>query len=215
MTPNTVVIDLIKRHVLWAQEQIEDVQERPDGVVVRTGLRHFTAGSKPADWTVSRHDWVADVLIATRDDLIIHGQPERFGFLIPVSVSGEGEPIFLNDIDQLAQLGRRLPESLDALAYAELVVQFHRYTSAIQKVLTEPEELRRRFDLPDLPACAVQQGAGATVLRFASSLEYRRPVLGRMLDIAQWTVTVPAGASARWESELIAQRIPIDDPLVS
>ena len=206
MTPNATILELMRHHVLWPDEPIERVREWPDGVALTTPMRHFVAGSEPAGWAATRADWVTDLILATRDDLIVHGEPERFGFLLPAN----GAEIYLNDSEQLAELGRRVPDQLDPIAYAELVVSFHTYSSAVRRVITDPVTLYERYDPEDLPPVQLprlDRGDGTIVLTFAVSIEYRRPIVGELLDLSAWTVTIPGSRPARWESELIAERI--------
>jgi hypothetical protein len=199
VTSNETIVELIKRHVLQEGEQIERVKNWPDGVAVATDLRHFVAGSEPADWSISQDPWVDDVVIATRDDLLIEGQPERFGFVLPV----DGAEIYLNDAGAVAELGRRLADGMQPLGYAQILVGFHPYSSAYRAVLTEPDELRRVLaqpDLPDVPPLQVQESAAGLTLTFSSFVRYRRPGAMPLVDLYEWTVEIPAGEPARWQS---------------
>lgn len=210
MTSNAVILDLMKRHVLWDDEEVERVREWPDGLALTTRLRHFVAGSEPDDWLVSREDWVDDVVIATRDDLIIEGQPERFGFLL---LSGGGD-VYLNDEAAVAELGRRLADGIDPVAYAEILVQLHPYSSAVRAVLTESDQLRRQFgqdDLPDVEPPRTERTPEGLALTFCSSCRYFRLIGGSpLLDLTEWTVTVPVGEPARWKSHLAVEGLRLD-----
>lgn len=207
MTGNAVILDLVKRHVLWDNEPVERVKEWPDGLALTTPLRHFVAGSEPAEWLLSREDWVADVVIATRDDLVVEGTPERYGFLL---LDGGGE-VYLNDAAAVADLGRRLAEGMDPIGYAQVLVQFHPYSSATRAVLTEPDEVRRRFGdsaLPEVDAPRVRQEPTGLTFTFASSIRYARSVGGApLLDLKSWTVEVPNGEPAHWESRFVAREL--------
>ena len=209
MTSNEVILDLIRRHVLWEGEGVERVREWPDGLALTTRFRHFVAGSEPEDWVVSREEWVDDVVIATRDDLIIHGQSERFGFLL----LADGGDIYINDPAAVAELGRRLADGMDPVGYAQLLVQFHPYSSAVRAVVTEPDELRRRFgreDLPDVEPPRTRQTPDGLTLTFSSSTQHARPIVGSLLDLMEWTVTVPPGQPAQWESRLATEGIRLE-----
>jgi len=210
VTGNEMILDLMKRHVLWEDEEVERVREWPDGLALTTRLRHFVAGSDPQDWLVSREEWVDDVVVATRDDLIIEGQEERFGFLL-LADSGD---VYVNDPAAVAELGRRLADGMDPVGYAEILVQFHPYSSAVRAVLTEPDELRSRFgreDLPDVEPPRTERTPGGLTLTFSSSIRYARTIGGSpLLDLMEWTVKVPNGEPARWESRLVAESIRLD-----
>lgn len=201
-TENAVILELLKRHVLWDDEPVERLREWPDGIAVTTPLRHLSAGSEPGDWTISRTDWVDDVVIATRDDLIVDGAPERFGFLMLT----DGTCVYVNDQDALAALGRRLGADLDPLAYAELLVQFHPYSSAHRSVLTEPID---GIDGVQVAPPELRQTPEGMTLRFTSSVQYRPPLSAPLLDLMAWTVTIPHGEPARWDSHPIAEGLRI------
>lgn len=214
VTPNSVIVDLLKRHVLWEDEEATRVREWPDGMALATRLRHFVAGPETTEWLIGQEDWVADVVIATRDDLIVHGQPERFGFVLPVN----GSAIYVNDAEQVAGLARRLPDGLNPMALAELLVQFHPYSSAIRAILTEPDELQQRYQREDLPPnqpFRTDRVHDGMILTFSSSVQYHQPIVGMLLDLVDWTVTIPTGQSASWVSHLRAERIPLGTAGVS
>jgi hypothetical protein len=200
VTSNEKIVELIVRHVLQDGEQVARRKNWPDGVAVTTTvLRHFVAGSEQAAWTISRERWVDDVVIAERDDLIVEGQPQRFGFLL----LDDGTDIYLNDPAAVSELGRRLPDGMDPSGYAEILVAFHPYTSAYCAVLTEPDELRRvlgRPDLPDVDPIQVQQAPDGLTLTFSSFAQYRLVGPQELIDLLAWTVDVPSGEPARWTS---------------
>ena len=200
MTSNERIVELIARHVLQDGEQVTRVKNWPDGVAVTTSaLRHFVAGSEQAAWTISREPWVDDVVVAERDDLIVEGQPQRFGFLLV----DDGSDIYLNDPAAVSELGRRLSDGLDPSGYAEMLVAFHPYTSAYRAVLTEPDELRRVLgqpDLPDIDPIRLQQAPDGLRLTFSSFAQYRLAGSQELVDLLAWTVDVPTGEPARWTS---------------
>ncbi len=206
VTTNAVILDLMKRYVLWSDERVERVRNWPDGLALTTSLRHFVAGSEPDDWLIAREEWVSDVVIAVRDDLIICGQPERFGFLL----LADGGEIYINDDAAIAELGRLLADGMAPVTYAQLLVHFHPYSSAVRKVLSRPDELRQLIgheDVPDIEPPRVRQTPAGLTLTFSSTCQYRWPAEGPLLDLMTWTVQVPAGEPAQWESRLVAQRI--------
>lgn len=199
-TSNETIIELLQRHVVRTGEQTVRVKHWPDGIALTTELRHFVAGPEPADWSISAEPWVDDVVIAIRDDIIIEGEPERFGFLL---LAGGGD-IYLNDHDAVADLGRRLTDGMNPVGYAEILVGFHPYSSAKRAVVAEPDGLRSTFgraDLPDVAPLQVRDDSRGVGLTFTSYARYSRTPAGApLLDLTEWAVTVPAGEPARWES---------------
>jgi hypothetical protein len=149
-------------------------------------------------------------VVVTRDDLIVEGEPERFGFLL---LRGGGA-IYLNDHAAAAELGRRLADGMDPAGYAEVLVAFHPYSSATRAVLTEPDELRNLFhqaSLPDVAPIRLQDSADGLTLTFSSYARYRWPGGPPRLDVVEWNVTVPAGQPASWQSRETATGLQLED----
>jgi hypothetical protein len=199
-TSNDTIIELLQRYVVREGEQTVRVKHWPDGIALTTELRHFVAGPEPADWSISAEPWADDVVIAIRDDIIIEGEPERFGFLL---LAGGGD-VYLNDAGAVAELGRRLADGMNPVGYAEILVGFHPYSSAKRAVVPEPDGLRSTFNRPDLPEVAplqMRNDSQGIALSFTSYARYSRtPAGAQLLDLTEWTVTVPPGEQARWES---------------
>ena len=199
MTSNDTILELITTHVLHDGEQVVRVKNWPDGLALTTDLRHFVAGSYPGDWSISRQAWVDDVVIATRDDLLVEGQPERFGFVLRT----DGAAVYLNDAGAVGELGQRLADDLDPVAYAQILVAFHPYSSAYRGVLSEPGDMRRYLEQPDLPDVAplrLRRSTEGVTLSFSSFVRYRRPGQQPLLDVFEWTVHAASGEPARWQS---------------
>jgi hypothetical protein len=209
VTPDAVA-RLLGRHILWPEESLEAVHDLGDGTIgVETRWRQFAVESQRDEWAVGWADDIADVIVATRLDLLIHGQPERFA----VVVLADGTEVYANEPSALAAFGSRVPDRLDPSAFAELLVQLHPYSSATRAVLVETDALRYgygRADLPDVDPLRVETTPDGVQLRFCSSIAYRTPLAGPRLDVAAWTVTVPADAPASWETHLIHERIPLE-----
>lgn len=206
MLNRSVLTDLMTSHVLDGDETITDFEERPDGATVATEHRRFTVTYEPDRWAVGREPWLSDLVIATRDDVHVHGQPERFGFLIPTGA----EEIFVNDADAVARLGANLLDGMHPVGYAELLVQFHPYSSATRNVLVATDDLREMFalaDLPDVTPLELAHDGDAATLTFESCVRYRRPGTLALLDIYEWRVDVPAGGPAAWTSQLAVEGI--------
>lgn len=206
-TSNETIIELLQRYVVRPGEQTVRVKHWPDGIALTTELRHFVAGPEPADWSISNEQWVDDVVIAIRDDIIIEGQPERFGFVL---LAGGGD-IYLNDAGAVADLGRRLADGMNPLGYAEILVGFHPYSSATRAVVPESDGLRRAFNRSDLPQVAplqLRRDPDGVALTFTSYARYSRTPAGApLLDLTEWTVSVLNGEPASWESRRAVEGI--------
>ena len=94
MITNDVLLDLLRRHVLWPGEAIKAVKDWPDeiGVEVTTNQRYFSVDIDDR-MLLGRAPWVAGVIIATRGDLEYEGLPETDGVLL---LAG-GASVYLND----------------------------------------------------------------------------------------------------------------------
>ena len=96
------------------------------------------------------------------------------------------------------------------VGYAELLVQLHPYTSAIRDLLLDEDDLRRIFaldGLPDAEPLVLDDSEDEISLVFQSCTRYRRPGTMALLDIYDWTVTVPPSGPATWTSELTDEAI--------
>ena len=102
---------------------------------------------------------------------------------------------------------------MDPVGYAEILVQFHPYSSAVRGVVTGSGELRLRFgrdDLPEVePPRARRTSEGLTVT-FSSYARYRPTGGSPLLDLTEWTVEVPTGEPARWQTRLRSEGIRLD-----
>ena len=141
MITNDVLLDVLRRHVLVPGEQIEQIKEWPGevAVAVTTNQRYFrvTAGQPNARGAGSLG---RGVVIATRGDIEYEGLPETDGVL----VLADGASVYLDDPAAVAELGRRLGLDLDPAAFAEILVQWHPWTTAATAVMLEPDQVRGR-----------------------------------------------------------------------
>jgi len=200
---------LLSRHVLWPDEAVQQVRPLRGAIDVDTQLRRFVVDSQRDQWHVGRAGFVADVVVATRRDLVVHGWPERFVILL----LDTGDEVHANDPEALAALGARVPDPLDPVAFADLLVQLHPYSHATRTVLVHRDDLRRghgRADLPEIAPLRVDRSEDGVLLTFTSSIEYRTSLDGALLDLAEWTVTIATGGPAEWEAKLVHERIALD-----
>ena len=209
VTTNETIVELLKRYVLQDAEQVVRIKNWPDGIALTTNLRHLVAGPEAADWSISAEAWVDDVVIAIRDDLLVEGQPERFGFLM----LADGTHVYVNDPAAVAELGRRLVNGMDPVGYAQILVAFHPYSSAYRTVLAESDGLRRVLgqpELPDVEPIRLERTPDGLTLMFSSFARYVPPGGLALLDLFEWRVTVPAGKPAGWSSRATATGLPLD-----
>jgi hypothetical protein len=206
---NSLMIDLLRRHVLWPGEQIERIKEWPGdvAVAVTTDQRYFRM--KPdTRMSVGQVPWASGLVIATRGDLEYEGLPETEGILL----LADGASVHLNDPQAVAQLGRQLGSDLDPVAFAEVLVAWHPWTTAATSLLLEPDQLRHELDRPDLPTFAppvLRAVDGGVVLTFFSSMLHARDLgANTLLTVYEWTVLVPTGSPARWERRVVLDAVP-------
>lgn len=210
MLTTDAVASLLDRHVIWPDESLVGIDDLGDGMIgVQTTLREFAVESQRDAWLVGDAADVADMIVATRLDLHIHGQPERFA----VALLADGTQVYVNDPAALAGFGSRVPDRLDPTAFAELLVQFHPYSSAARAVLVEADGLRHgygRDDLPEVDPLRVEFDGDDVRVHFCSSIAYRTALSGPLLDVAAWTIAVPVDAPATWRTHLVHERITLE-----
>jgi hypothetical protein len=206
---NVKFLDLLRRHELQRRESVVHVRLWPDGAALTTSLgRHFVIGSESDDWLISKEDWVSDVAIAIRDDIIVDGGI-RSAFLLLT----DGDDVYVNDERAVAELGRRLHQGMNPTAYAQLLAQFHPFTTADCLVLTVGGQLRARLGpgLPDNEPVRLLRTKTGLLLTFDMVVQYLRsrkyPASSWKLDVKRWTVTVPDDGPAHWSSRLVAEGI--------
>jgi hypothetical protein len=91
------------------------------------------------------------------------------------------------------------------LSEDEGIERFHPYSSATRAALTEPDELRRQFGRDELPVVEpfrLHWTPDGLALTFSSSIRYRQPTAGQLLDVMKWRVTSritsPPGGPHGW-----------------
>jgi len=208
---NERMVDLLGRHVLWSDERIERTKEWPGhgGVAVTTDQRYFVL-ELDRRLLIGQAPGIDGVVLVTREDLEVEGLPETFGLL---ALAGGGS-VYLNDPAAVAELGRRLAGGLDPLAFAQVLVEWHPWTSAVRYVLAGRDQLARssgRADLPVFEPPRIRPAEDGVVLSFFSAYQYATALGGaRQLDVFEWTVTVPAGESARWDRRPVLESVPLE-----
>ena len=208
MITNDVLLDLLRRHVLWPGERINAVKDWPGevGVEVTTNQRYFSVDLDKR-MLVGRAPQVTGVMIATRGDLEYEGLPEKEGIL----VLADGTSVYLNDPAAVAELGRWLESDLDPVAFAEILVAWHPWTTAATEVIAEPDQVQRALDRSDLPTFeppTISPIDGGLVLTFFSSMLHARDLgANTLLTVYEWTVLIPTGEPARWERRTVLDAV--------
>lgn len=214
MIDTVTMLDLLRTHLLWEDETVGDVTEWPDGWRVRTSAREYTIGPE-TEWRIVAEPWVEELLMAVREDIrIIGGGARSTDGLLRLT---DGSTVYLNDAAAVAELGRRLLDGMDPVAYAEILVEFHPWTAARRAPLVDPQDLRRRYDRQDLPLVAVPAlvlTSGGAELVFSSYRQYALGLGGELLlDIVEWRVVVPADGPATWTNRTTIEGLPALAPL--
>lgn len=113
--------DLARRFILFEDESIVWSKEFADGpgLHFETDGRSFTVELAKGWLRVEQAPWLAAVVVATRDDVLIDGPSPTHLFLM----QNDGTEIELGDPAAVAALGSRLHrDELYPVAYAELLV---------------------------------------------------------------------------------------------
>lgn len=208
---NELMVSLLGQYVLWGDERIERTKEWPGqgGVAVTTSQRYFLL-ELDTRLLIGQAPGMAGVVVATRQDLELEGLPETFGLLVLVG----GESVYLNDPAAVAGLGRGLESGLDPVAFAQILVEWHPWTSAVRYVLAERDQLSRatgRSDLPRYEPPMVRPTGTGVELSFFSAEQYPTALGGsRQLDVFEWTVTVPSGGPAQWNRRPVLENVPLE-----
>jgi hypothetical protein len=194
------VLDLLREYVLHPDVSIGKVIDRDDEVTVYTDSGLYTARYDTSSWIgreptrIAREPFV-DRYLVIHDESTEH--PETwpvYGFLL---LTG-GAVVFLNDADEVAELGRRLRTDLSADAYAEVLARFHgpRKGYLGHRVVEGPEVIE----------------ADPYTIGFTSN-DHPRDVDGEwVVDVCRWTVTVPEGEPARWSVRTVHKDLPRATP---
>jgi hypothetical protein len=214
--PDKLLIDLMRRFVLFSDERIVWSRAFPEGpaTALETTDRLFMV-QVVRDWLlVEQAPWVAAVVVAQREDQVVEGAPPQYTFL----VQRDGSAIFLDDPQAVAAIGRRLHHGdLDVTTYAELLVRCQWPGGWSKRLVLDPVAWRGQYPteakLPQVEAVRTSSEDGALRIRFFASRENTVVVGGRpVLDIAAWSVRAPADGLVTWEIRPVAEAVPLLPP---
>jgi hypothetical protein len=216
MITTALLVELVRRFVLYQDEPIVWSRQFPDGpaVAVETTDRSFMV-SVVRDWLlVEQAPWVAAVVVASRMDQVVEGAVLKFPFL----VQSDGTAVDLDDARAVAALGMRLHRGdLDVAAYAELLVQCQWPGGWNARLVLDPVAWRGEYPaeakLPQVEGMRTWREAGSLWIRFFGSRENTVVVGGRsVLDVAAWSVRAPVGEPATWAIRPVAEAVPVLPP---
>lgn len=192
----------------------------PDALVVQTHRYQYRA--EPADWSIAAETWVDYAVRVLAEGDRVDVVP-TFGLLFPQSNAARDDVIFLNDVASMAALGRRLNDSLEPIAYAELLAELHFPNGREPQPVSRPSvpgELIRdsstflsRNPFVDPTVLAARPTASrsndGTTINFQSYVRYLLADFGSALNIYDWTVSAPRDQDATWRCTMAAERIEV------
>ncbi|MDG4831669.1 hypothetical protein O7627_20520 [Solwaraspora sp. WMMD1047] len=199
-----------ERHILHPQhEDIRSRRDHPEGMTIETnwGSYYF----RTQDWLIAQEAWVADAVRVVLSSYSECVPAPTYGLIVPT----EGEVVPINSTAAAHELGRRLGESLDPLAYAELLAEFYSVpdiegpvvdavaVSEFTKsgwLVRDVDQILAEFPFLD-PATlyppAVRQSADRVEMSF-TSCHYHQAFLGSA-DVLEWTVSGSPDGDVRWQ----------------
>lgn len=203
------VVEALRQFVLRPDEQIEKVTD----TAIQTNRRQFDV-TWPG-WLVRRESWVRDAVVV-QHDAQAHGTVYRYGFLWTMN-----EALFLNSVETMRALGRRLDAWADALAFAQILAELHYsvhedgeavvYPFWEAHLVLDPREFLSAYPAihPSLVAPPrVNRGPSGVDMEFRSYYRYLLDYTTTGVDVLAWTVTASSGQPAAWNRHLVAEGVP-------
>ena len=216
MDPEQVVSALLE-HVLKPGTAIEGRRDWPDAVVFHTARFGFLARS--AEWRLAGAPWV-DTAVRVVADGYVENCAITYGFVFERG----GRVLYLNDRATMRDLGRRVGDDLEPLAYAELVAELYSGSqidgpTVIPFAATEAHPAGALIwdvdeFLAEYPFVAaalvwtptVHSAQKQTTVEFCSYHYYITETVGA-LDILKWTIVGGHGNEVAWSRRYVAQRL--------
>jgi hypothetical protein len=211
------IVEAMRRYVLAPDEQVEKRWDRPESVALSTKRFGYVADS--ADWSIRNEAWVDDAVRVIAD-----GFMDNYVITYGLVFGRDGAVLVLNDVATMRELGRRLGEGLDPMAYAELLGELYSgrqidgpvvlpfsATASFRSgwLIREVEAFLREYPFVDaalVSAPRVSQAGGVRRVEFCSH-NYYLLEFGAAIDIYRWVVTAPVGQPASWSREPVAERL--------
>jgi hypothetical protein len=201
-------------------ERITARRDWPDSMTVRTNWGSY--GIQHSDWLIAQEDWVEEAVWAVMRIPVEDVMLETYGMLLRRDES----VLCVNDLAAMRDLGRRLVDGLNPMAYAELLGEFYSGPKIDGPVVSAPtvSELARSgwfiddvanavATHPQLGAIALEppqlsRAGGRVEFGFDSCHHYLDHFgLGAAIDVLRWKVTVDESREVSWRREYVAKRV--------
>ncbi|GLY65838.1 hypothetical protein [Amycolatopsis taiwanensis] len=214
---NEILLELFKHHVLDDDEVVRTVHTWPDsvGVAVQTDGRLLTIRDDPEFLLIGRAPWVDGLAVLEREDVFASGERETDAIV----VTTDARRYHLNDEAVAVELAQRVSVDLDPMAYAQVLVAYHPWSTARRELLLDTGQLRAQFGITDGPPVEPlrqDETAVGVALTFFSATVHN-PLLGARwrCDVYQWRVDIPRDGRVTWGRRLAAENLDVPKPPVS
>jgi hypothetical protein len=213
-------VEALRQFAFAPTERLEKRWDNPGHTALSTSLFGYVLAD--ADWLIGTEVWVEEAVRVVADGFM-DNFVITYGLVFARDVDGV---LFLNDVATMKELGRRLSDGLDPLAYAELLGELysgHDIDGPVVKPFSATASHRSGWLIRDVNGFTEQYPAvdrslvaapqvrrdGETMVLSFFSYRYYLLELGAALDIYRWAVTVPAGRPAEWSRETVAARVEV------
>lgn len=214
MLNNDILLELFKHRVLDDGEVVRTVHTWPDsvGVAVQTDGRLLTIRDDPEFLLIGRAPWVDGLAVLEREDLFTGGERETDAIV----VTTDARRYHLNEEATALERAQRVAVDLDAVAYAQILVAYHPWSTARCELLFGDGQLRERFGIIDGPPAEPlrqDETADGLTLTFFSAIVHS-PLLGARsrCEVYQWRVDIPQEGRVTWGRRLVAENLPVPRP---
>jgi hypothetical protein len=213
------VVAALERYVLLPEDHVESSRAFDDGFDVMTSFSVWY-DVKPGEWLFARESWV-QAAFRVVEGVPSPGQPARTVGLV---FERGGGLLHLNDVAVVRALGRRLGHTLDPLAYAEILAEFHSdietdrpvvtawapgLTSRAGWLVTDPEVMATKFPWVDRALFAppeVHRSGDELTIDFVSCHQ----AVGWMppaVSVVRWAVIGAPDRDPLWTPAYLGKRI--------
>jgi hypothetical protein len=211
------VVAALERYVLSEGDRVESARGFLDGFRVKTDWTWYQI--LPADWRISRAPWTTTALRVTEDPPIPAGLASTYGLLRERG----GDVSCLNEVRFVRDLGRRIGQDLDPLAYAEILAEFYSSPDIDGPIVraTAPSRSSRAGWLVG-PTLAIEEyewidrallkppvveRVGTTLTIDFTSIHHRGHSMPPAVDVLRWLVTAERGREPTWSRTYLAQEL--------
>jgi hypothetical protein len=213
------VLAAIRGRVLQPGERIDNVRVWPEALVFDSAAFHYTA--EPAPWLIAGEPWVDGAVRVVADRGMVGSLVLNYGLVLRI---GRADALFLNEVDTMRDLGRRLGIDLDPIAYAELLGVLYSGRKVEEPVVhpfsatrfwppgvlvRDVDEFLVSYPFADPALVAepvVRDGPDGIVIEFYSCHYYLVDTTGA-IDILHWRVAGGRGQPAAWSRRYVVERL--------